>query len=170
MLLFDFLHCSASLLPLLLLIILCPRFPPLLFPSSSSLSSTPLLLFVRPFSVGHKRRRRTSFPVAWSHTGVADIHIYCTLCILCNMWAIHTRTYKYSHYSHGEAAVVYVCFIRQRRYMCHNLTNICLTVCSHNSLKSICGQGVFSASSLSYIYMHLLFRMPVHILLELNSS
>lgn len=43
-------------------------------------------------------------------------------------------------------------------------------VCSHNSLRSICGQGVFCASSLSCIYMRLLFRMLVHILLELNSS
>lgn len=42
-------------------------------------SSAPPLVFVSLFPVGHKHRRRTSFPAAWTHAGVADIHY--TLCI-----------------------------------------------------------------------------------------
>lgn len=142
----------------------------------SSLSSAPPLLFVSPFPFGHKRRRHTSFPVAWSHTGVAHIHIYCALCIFCNVSAnalirinIHTTL--------RDKQLLCICaFVlsghvsQQRKHMCHCLTNIYSAVCWHNSFKSICGQGVFYASSLSCIYMRLLFQMLVHILLELNSS
>lgn len=145
---------------------------------TSSLSSAPPLLFVSPFPVGHKRRRRTSFPVAWSHTGVAHIHIYiyCALCIFCNMWAnalIHINI----HTTLRDKQLLCICALvlsghvsQRRKHMCHCLTNIYSAVCSHNSFKSICGQGVFCASSLSCIYMRLLFQMLVHILLELNSS
>lgn len=111
-----------------------------------------------------------------SHRSGTHSYIYCALCIFCNMWAnalIHINI----HTTLRDKQLLCICALvlsghvtQRRKHMCHCLTNIYSAVCSHNSFKSICGQGVFCASSLSCIYMRLLFQMLVHILLELNSS
>lgn len=70
-----------------------------------SFSSAPPLVFVSLFPVGHKRRRRTSFPTAWAHAGVAGIH--CTFCMSNTVILINIRTPR----AQGQVDLCVRCFI-----------------------------------------------------------
>lgn len=85
----PFIHFGLILTILLLLLLLsstacsplpppycCPSSFPLLHLLLSTVFRPSSLLFVSPFPVQHKRRRRTSFHVAQSRAGMAHVHMY----------------------------------------------------------------------------------------------
>lgn len=105
-------------------------------------SSAPPLVFVSLFPVGHKRRRRTSFPTAWAQAGVAHIHY--AWCISLAVIFINIHTPLRNKLTSTRASLVHPTFLASAGRTCCSFASIC----SQNSLKSICVQGVGYASSL----------------------
>lgn len=128
---------------MLLFLLLCPPFV---------LLSLPLLLlvFVSLFPVGHKHRRRASFPTARAQAGVA--HIQDTLCTSHAVIFINLHTPLRNKLTFARVSLL-LCDLLSERWQ-----NRAANICSQISLKSICGKGV-CAVHLHCIYVHLLFRM-----------